>query len=68
MARVSFPGKKEVLAQILNCASLDAAPLKEDEMQVNMLEIVSIAEQKSAKLQQNTANQLHGLYAIIQAG
>ena len=65
---ISSPRKKQVLPHILNCASLDAVPLKEDAMQVNMLEIVSIAEQKSAKLQQNTANELHGLYAIIQAG
>lgn len=31
--------------------------------------VVSISEQMCAKLQQNTAaNELHGLYAIIQAG
>ena len=48
----------------MNCAGLDAVPLKEDEIQVNMLEIVSISEQKYAKLQQNKANELHGLYVL----
>ena len=35
---------------------------------MNMLGRISISEPKYAELQQNTANELHELYAVIQAG
>jgi len=62
-----LPGKKQVLADTLSRASLNEAP-PEEEIQVNMLERISISEPKYAELQQNTANELHELYAMIQAG
>ena len=43
-------------------------PAEEDEPQVNMVERISISETKYAELQQNTANELHALYTMIQAG
>jgi len=61
-------GKKQVVADTLSRASLSEAPPEEEEIQVNMLERISISEPKYAELQQNTANQLHELYAMIQAG
>ena len=41
---------------------------KEDEIQVNMLERISISEPKYAELQQNIENELHELHTIIQVG
>ena len=61
-----LPGKKQVLADTLSRASLNEAP-PEEEIQVNMLERISISGPKYAELQQNTANELHELYAMIQA-
>ena len=63
-----LPGKRQILASSLSRASLNEEPLEEDEIQMNMLERISISESKYAKLQQNTANELHKLYAVIQAG
>jgi len=63
-----LPGKKQILADTPSRASLNEAPPEEEEIQVNMLERISISEPKYAKLQQNTANKLHELYAICQAG
>lgn len=62
-----LPGKKQMLADTLSRASLDEVPA-EDELQVNIVERISISETKHAKLQQNTANELHELYTMIQAG
>ncbi|XP_067048644.1 uncharacterized protein [Acropora muricata] len=62
------PGKKQILADTLSRASLNEEPLEEDEIQVNMLERISISEPKYAELQQNTGNEHHELYAVIQAG
>ena len=67
--RVEYlPGKKKILADTLSRASLNEESLEEDEIQVNMLERISISEPKYAELQQNIGNELHELYAIIQAG
>ena len=43
-------------------------PAEDDELQVSMVERISISEAKYAELQQNTANELHALYTMIQAG
>ena len=61
-------GKKQILADTRSRASLNEEQLEEDEIQVNMPERISISEPKYAELQQNTGNELHELYAIIQAG
>ena len=67
--RVEYlPGKKQFLADTLSRASLNEAPPEEEETQVNMLERISSSEPKYAELQQNTANEFHVLYAMIQAG
>lgn len=63
-----LPGKRQILAGTLSRASLNEEPLEEDEVQVNMLERISISEPKYAELQENTVNELHELHAIIQAG
>ena len=66
-----LPGKKHVLADTLSQARLNnEVPLEEDEVQVNMLERISISEAKYiyVELQRNTANELRQLYAISQAG
>ena len=44
------------------------APPEDDELEVNMLERISIIKAKYAQLQQSTANELHELYSIIQTG
>ena len=62
-----LPGKKQVLADTLSRAYLNEVPPEEEEIQVNMLERISISEPKYAELQQNTANELNELYTIIQA-
>ena len=62
-----LPDKKHLLADTLSRASLDEVP-PEDELQVNMVERISITEAKYAQLQQSTANELHELYSIIQTG
>ena len=43
-------------------------PAEEDELQVNMVERISISEAKYAELPQNTANELHVLYTMIRVG
>ena len=43
-------------------------PAEDDELQVSMVERISISEAKYAELQQNTANELHALYTMIQVG
>ena len=63
-----LPGKKQVLADTLSRASLNELQADEDEIQVNILERISISEPKYAELQQKTANKFHKLYAMIQAG
>ena len=63
-----LPGKKQVLADTLSRASLNEVPPEGDDLQVNMLERISITDTKYAELQENTANELHELYTIIQAG
>ena len=64
-----LPGKKkQILADTLSRASLDEVPAEEDELQVNMVERISISEAKYAKLQQNTANEPHALHTMIQVG
>lgn len=59
------PGKKQVLADTLGRASLNELQVDKDEIQVNMLERISISEPKYTELQQKTANEL---YAMIQTG
>ena len=61
-----LPGKKQILADTFSRASLDEVPAEEDELQLNMVERISISEAKYAELQQNTANELHALYTMIQ--
>lgn len=63
-----LPGKKRVLADTVSRASLGEVPPKEDELKVNMLERISITQSTYTDLQHYTANELHELYAIIQAG
>ena len=63
-----LPGKKQMLADTLSRASLDEMPPEDDELQVNMVERISITEAKYAQLQQSTANKLHKLYSMIQSG
>ena len=63
-----LPGKKQILADTLSRVSLGEVPAEEDELQVNMVERISISETKYAELQQNTANELHALYIMIQVG
>ena len=63
-----LPGKKQILGDTLSRASLNEEPLEEDEIQVNMLERISISEPKYAELQQNIGNELHELHTIIQVG
>ena len=63
-----LPGKKQILADTLSRASLDEVPAEEDELQVNMVERISISKAKYAELQQNTANELYVLYTMIQVG
>ena len=46
-----LPGKKQVLGDTLSRASLNEAPPEEEEIQVNMLERISISEPKYAELQ-----------------
>ena len=62
-----LPGKKRVLADTLSRASLNELQADEDEIQVNILERISISEPRYAELQQKTANEFHELYAMIQA-
>ena len=64
----TFLEKKQILADTLSRASLDEVPAEEDELQLNMVERISISEAKYAELQQNTANELHVLYTMIQVG
>ena len=63
-----LPSKKQILADTLSRASLNEEPLEEHEIQVNMVERISISEPKYAELQKKTRNEFHVLYAIIQAG
>ena len=60
--------KKTIVAETLSRASLDEVPAEEDELQVNTVERISISETKYAELQQNTANELHAFYTMIQVG
>ena len=60
--------KKTIVAETLSRASLDEVPAEEDELQVNMVERISISETKYAELQKNTANELHAFYTMIQVG
>ena len=62
------PGKKQVLTDTLSQASLNELQADEDEIQVNMLERISISEPEYTELQQKTVNEFHELYAMIQAG
>ena len=61
-----LPGKRQILTDTLSRASLDEVPAEEDELQLNMVERISISEAKYAELQQNTANELHAFYTMIQ--
>ena len=63
-----LPGKKRVLADTLSRASLNELQADEDEIQVNILERISISEPRYTELQQKTSNEFHELYAMIQAG
>ena len=63
-----LPGKKQVLADTLSRASLNKLQVDEEEIQVNVLERISISEPKYTELQQKTANDFHELYAMIQIG
>ena len=63
-----LPGKKQILADTLSRVSLVEVPAEEDELQLNMVERISISETKYAELPQNTANKLHALYIMIQVG
>ena len=56
-----LPGKKQVLADTLSRASLNELQADEDEIQVNILERISISEPRYAELQQKTANEFHEL-------
>ncbi len=46
-----LPAKKQVLADTLSRACLNEVPPEEEEIQVNMLERISISEPKYAELQ-----------------
>ena len=61
-------GKKQVIVDTLSRASLNEVPPERDEFQVNMIERISVTPTKYLQLQQNTANELNELYAIIQSG
>ncbi|XP_068712831.1 uncharacterized protein [Montipora foliosa] len=63
-----LPGIKQILADTLSRASVGELPAEEDELQVNMVERISISEANYAELLQNTANELHALYTLIQVG
>ena len=63
-----LPGKKQVIADTLSRASLNVMPAERKEFQVNMLERISVTQDKYQELQQRTANELHDLYAVIQVG
>ena len=63
-----LPGKKQMLADTLSRASLDEMLPEDDELQVNMVERISITEAKYAQLQQSIANEQHELYSMIQSG
>ena len=63
-----LPGKKQVIADTLSRASLNVMPPERKEFQVNMLERISVTQDKYQELQQRTANELHDLYAVIQVG
>ena len=64
----TFLEEKQILADTLSRASPDEVPAEEDELQVNMVERISIFEAKCAELQENSANELHALYTMIQVG
>ena len=57
-----------MLADTLSRASLDKTPREDDELQVNMVERISITQAKYAQLQQSTANERHELYSMFQSG
>ena len=63
-----LPEIKQILAETLSRASVDELPAEEDDLQVNMVERISISEAKYAELLQNTAKELHALYTLIQVG
>jgi hypothetical protein len=63
-----LPGKKQVIADTLSRASVKVMPPERKEFQVNMLERISVTQNKYQELQQRTANELHDLYAVIQVG
>ena len=52
-----LPGNKQLLANTLSRASLDEVPPEDDELQVNIVQKISITEAKYAQLQQSTANE-----------
>ena len=64
----TFLEKKQILADTLSRAIQDEVPAEEDELQVNMVERISISEAKCAELQENSPNELHALYTMIQVG
>ncbi len=63
-----LPGKKQVIADTLSRASLNKVPPERNEFRVNMLERISITQEKYQELQQRTAHELHDLYSIILSG
>ena len=64
-----LPGKEQYLADTLSRASLDEVPPdNDDDLEVNMLDRISVAPAKYVKFQQATANELHELYRMTQLG
>ena len=63
-----LPGKQQVMADTLSRASLNDIPPERKEFQVNMLDRISVTQDKYHELQQKTANELYELYAVIQSG
>ena len=63
-----IPGRTQVLADTLSRASLNETPKEEDELQVSMVERMSVSQTKYVQFQNSTANELYELYTIIQAG
>ncbi len=63
-----LPGKKQWIADTLSRASPTDAPPEDEEFTVNMIDKMSVSDQKYAEFQQKTADELHELYKMILAG
>lgn len=63
-----LPRKKQFIADALSRASTQEPHAEDKELQVNMIESLSVSVSKYSEFQIRTANELHELYAIIQSG